>query len=286
MAESLHQFMDRWLQGWQIDLPSAWRPLFKDFELPVDAIDRSLSVEDGEVIYPGRRHHALPGAPEGAHLFRAFEGIAPAEVRCVLLGQDPYPDVRFATGRAFEAGAYDHWSDLNGMASHSMRSLIQCVYAARRGDPSFAQGVAQWPCALAAVSDPGNRFPGPGALAQHWVDQGVLLLNSSLTLSRFSVDGHPHQTKGHIPLWRPFVAHVIRHLLDAESRPVIFILFGNAACKAAAQGGLTGNFDDSNHPWVVAAPHPAAGNAFLRRRNPFIECNRKLEHMNQAPIDW
>lgn len=278
--------MAQWLDGWRFDLPSAWRPLFNGFELPIRAMDPNLSIKDGEIIYPGRRNQALPGAPDGAHIFRAFDGIAPTEVRCVLLGQDPYPDVHFATGRAFEAGAYDRWSDLNGMASHSMRSLIQCVYAARCGDPSYTRGVAEWPCALAAVSDPRNRFPAPGALAQHWVDQGVLLLNSSLTISRFSVDGHPHQIDGHIPLWRPFVARVIRHLLDATPQRAVFILFGDAASQTAVQGGLTGNFDDPDHPSVVAAPHPAAGDAFLRRRNPFIECNRKLEHMNQAPIDW
>lgn len=286
MAEPLNQFMHRWLDGWRSDLPFAWRSLFTGFDLPISAIDPSLHIEDGELIYPGRRNQALPGAPEGAHLFHAFDGIAPTEVRCVLLGQDPYPDVHFSTGRAFEAGAYSRWSDLNGMASHSMRSLIQCVYAARCGDPSYARGVAEWPCALAAVSDPRNRFPAPSALAQHWVDQGVLLLNSSLTISRFSVDGHPHQIGGHLPLWRPFIAHVIRHLLDAGPRRAVFILFGDAACQAASQGGLTVGFDAPDHPSAVVAPHPAAGDAFLGRHNPFIECNRKLKAMNQAPINW
>ncbi len=286
MAEPLNQFMCRWLEGWRSDLPSAWRPLFDGFELPFDAIDSTLGIDDGELVYPGRRNHALPGAPRGAHLFRAFDGIAPAGVRCVLLGQDPYPDVRFATGRAFEAGAYSDWGDLDGMDSHSMRSLIQSVYAARCGDPGYARGVAQWPCALAAVSDPCNRFPAPAALARHWVGQGILLLNSSLTISRFSVDGHPHQYGGHIPLWRPFVARVIRHLLGVRPQRAVFVLFGDAARKAAVEGGLTGDFDNPDHPSVIAAPHPAAGDAFLRCRNPFVECNRKLEAMNQEPIAW
>ena len=286
MAQPLNQFMRRWLDGWQADLPIAWQPLFAGFELPIDAVDSSLRIEDGELVYPGRRNQALPGAPQGAHLFRAFDGISPADVRCVLLGQDPYPDVQFSTGRAFEAGAYDCWSDLNGMASHSMRSLIQCVYAARCNDPSYAQGVTQWPCALEAISDPRNHFPAPRALVQHWVDQGVLLLNSSLTISRFAVDGHPHQTGGHLPLWRPFMAHVIRHLLNAESRKVVFVLFGDAALQAANHAGLAVDVDACDHPLAVVVPHPAAGDDFLRRRNPFVECNLRLEAMNQAPINW
>ncbi len=286
MAVPLRQFMRRWLDGWQSDLPSVWRGEFDGFELPTDAIDPGLGLEDGELVYPGRRNQALPGAPDGAHLFRAFDGIAPNQVRCVLLGQDPYPDVCFATGRAFEAGAYASWSDLDSMASPSMRNLIQCVYAARSGDPSYARDTAQWPCVLASVSDSRNRFPAPAALAQDWVEQGVLLLNSSLTISRFAVQGHPHQTGGHLPLWRPFVARLVQRLQNSPSWPLVFVLFGDAARQAAIQGGLSGDFEDPEHPSVVAAPHPAAGEAFLRHGNPFIECNRKLAAMNRLPIRW
>ncbi|MXW45861.1 MAG: uracil-DNA glycosylase [Gammaproteobacteria bacterium] len=285
MTLRLAAVMEEWLAGWRSDLTPAWRDVFAEFELPLGAIDPALLIEASEPIYPSRRRKALQGAPEGAHLFRAFDELAPKDVRCVLLGQDPYPDIGFSTGRAFEAGAYSCWSGLGSMPSHSMRSLIQCVYAARLDDPGYAVDTAQWPRTLAAISDPANGFAGPQQLAQEWVDQGVLLLNASLTISRFSVSGHPHQVDGHIPLWRPFVARVIRHLADS-GRPVVFGLFGEAAWAAAAAAGLGVSSNGGSQSPVFATLHPAAGDDFLGRPNPFVECNRQLAALGEPPIYW
>lgn len=285
MPLRLATVMRDWLAGWQSDLSSGWQELFADFELPLTVIDSELTIGASEPIYPSRRGEALPGAPSGAHLFRAFDEIEPQDVRCVLVGQDPYPDLHFATGRAFEAGAFSCWSGLESMQSHSMRSLIQCVCAARLGDPSFALDTSQWRRTLDAISNPANGFANPRELAGGWVKQGVLLLNASLTISRFSVSGHPHQLRGHIPLWRPFMAHIIRHLADS-GQPVIFGLFGEAAWAAAAEGGLTIGSNGGNHLPVVATLHPAAGDDFLSRPNPFVECNRQLGALGEPPIHW
>ncbi|MCY3987751.1 MAG: uracil-DNA glycosylase [Gammaproteobacteria bacterium] len=285
MPLRLATVMEEWLADWRSDLTPVWREVFAELELPLSAIDPALTIETSEPVYPSRRREILPGAPEGAHLFRAFDELKPQDVRCVLLGQDPYPDLRFATGRAFEAGAFSCWTGLDSMPSHSMRSLIQCVYAARLDDPSYAVDTAQWPRTLAAISDPANGFASPQQLAQEWVDQGVLLLNASLTISRFSVNGHQHQVHGHIPLWRPFVARIIRHLAGS-GRPVIFGLFGEAAWAAAAEGGLTVSSNGGSQLPVVATLHPAAGDDFLGRPNPFVECNRQLAALGEPPIHW
>ena len=285
MTLRLATVMEEWLADWRSDLTPVWRDVVAEFELPLSAIDPALTIKASEPVYPSRRRKALPGAPEGAHLFRAFDELEPQDVRCVLLGQDPYPDLRFATGRAFEAGAFSCWSGLDSMPSHSMRSLIQCVYAARLDDSSYAVDTAQWPRTLAAISNPANGFANPQRLVQEWVDQGVLLLNASLTISRFSVSGHPHQVHGHIPLWRPFVARIIRHLAGS-GRPVIFGLFGEAAWAAAAEGGLRVSSNGGSHLPVVATLHPAAGDDFLGRPNPFVECNRQLGALGEPPIHW
>ena len=58
-------------------------------------------------------------------MFRAFDGIAPEDVRCVILGQDPYPCPAFATGRAFEAGNVARWRELDKMFSPSVRAVVQ-----------------------------------------------------------------------------------------------------------------------------------------------------------------
>jgi uracil-DNA glycosylase len=63
--------------------------------------------------------------PVGAHMLRAFEGIPPHHVRCVILGQAPYRAPDFATDRAFETGNVASWRELDKMFSKSVRAFIQ-----------------------------------------------------------------------------------------------------------------------------------------------------------------
>ena len=239
-----------------------------------------------EPIFPSRRSFSLPGEPHGAHMLRAFDGLAPRDVRCVVLGQDPYPNIAFCTGRAFESGEHRTWRDLANMRSRSMRCLVQSIHAFRSGPMPHTKDVAGWSATLAAIEAPGNDFPAPGELAQSWVDQGVLLLNASLTISRFAIDGDPHQTNGHLALWRPVIGHLLRYFAHRPGQPVVFLLFGRAAQYAATASGVVQGGSMNGHPAIVAAPHPAEGNDFLKGSNPFVQCNRKLEAMNAEPILW
>ena len=104
MDVSLRDAMQDMLEGWQDDLPADWRAGLAPVRLGFDKMDGSLSLEPWEPIFPTRRGKLFPGAPKGAHMLRSFDDIAPDDVRCVVLGQDPYPCPAFATGRAFEAG--------------------------------------------------------------------------------------------------------------------------------------------------------------------------------------
>ena len=282
LRDALHEA----LVDWQSDFAPAWRSVIDGVELAFDAIDETLELHPWEPIFPSRRHFSLPGAPDGAHMFRAFDGLRPHGVRCVVVGQDPYPNIAFSTGRAFESGEHRHWRELNNMRSGSMRSLIQSLYAFRSGVASRARSVEGWSATLAAIDAPGNGFPAPVDLAQSWVDQGVLLLNASLTLSRFAVDGDPHQTSGHLPLWRPLIARILRYFFDHTRQAVVFVLFGDAAQCAAVASGIVEGGSMHSHPAIVASPHPAQGDDFLKSSNPFALCNSKLLAMDAAPISW
>ena len=274
------------LADWESDLSPDWRSVIDGVELAFDAVDEGLEVNPWEPIFPSRRHFSLPGEPDGAHMFRAFDGLPPKSVRCVVVGQDPYPNIAFSTGRAFESGEHRHWRELNNMRSGSMRCLIQSLYAFRSGCAARARSVDDWPATLAAVDASGNGFPNPPQLAQTWVNQGVLLLNASLTLSRFSVDGDPHQTSGHLPLWRPLIERILRHFSDPARQSVVFVLFGDAAQRAATASGIVGGGSINRHSSIVASPHPAAGDDFLKSSNPFELCNSKLLAMDAEPISW
>ena len=284
MAEQLRAALREMLEGWQADIDPLWRDVVRDVDLAFDDVDPALELEPWEPIFPARRDRTFPGAPASAHMLRAFDGIAPAGVRCVILGQDPYPCPAFSTGRAFEAGNVASWRELDKMFSASVRAVIQLIVAARTGEAHYAGSLSQWPATLAAIEDGGIDLEAPGALADRWVASGVLLVNSSLTLTRFQREGDPHQVRGHLPLWRPLLVRVLSHLV-ARDAPVVSIGFGDAAAETLAAAGLRGS-DAGATERAIFRPHPAAADEVLAQENPFVLCNRRLQAMGAAAVDW
>ena len=284
MAKRLRSALRDTLRGWQEDVEPAWRDVVRRVALAYGDVDPTLEIEPWEPIFPARRGAVFPGAPAGAHMLRAFDGIAPADVRCAILGQDPYPCPAFATGRAFEAGNVAHWRELDKMFSPSVRAFVQAIIAARTGEARYARRFADWPATLAAIESGAIDLEAPEALADRWVGSGVLLLNSSLTLSRFQREVDPHQRRGHLPLWRPLMVRVIEHLAGAGT-PVVFVGFGDAAAETLAAAGLGGSGTAAAER-VILRPHPAEADAFLAMENPFTLCNRRLQSMGAAAVDW
>ena len=283
MAMRLEAALRDTLRGWQEDVEPAWRDLIRRVALAYGDVDPTLKIEPWEPIFPARRGAVFPGAPAGAHMLRAFDGIAPADVRCVILGQDPYPCPAFATGRAFEAGNVAHWRELDKMFSPSVRAFIQAIIAARTGEARYARRFADWPATLAAIESGAIDLEAPEALADRWVGSGVLLLNTSLTLSRFQRTGDPHQAQGHLPLWRPLMVRVLDSLAG-RGTPVVFVGFGDAAAETLAAG--LGGSGAATAERVILRPHPAEADAFLALENPFTLCNRRLQAMDAPAVDW
>lgn len=283
MSMRLREAMAETLAGWEGDLPHAWcdalGPVGDDF----DRIDAELELEAWEPIFPARRGKIFPGQPRGAHALAAFDGIAPDGVRCMVLGQDPYPEPGFATGRAFEAGNLAAWDELDKMFSKSIRAYMQLIAAARLGDESLAHDFNRWPDVRRLLCDSTGSFEAPGLIADRWVEAGVLLLNASLTLSRFRVDIDPHQSRGHLSFWRPLMLRVVETLL-ARGKPVVFLGFGGAAADIFAEAGVAEG--RMGHVAYVQREHPAFADKVLGRENPFLLCNSHLEAMGDRPIAW
>ena len=283
MPVQLRSAMQEFLDGWKSDLPDDWRDELDGVNLGFDAIDPDLTLEPWEPIFPVRRGQVFPGMPKGAHLLKAFDGARPNHVRCVILAQDPYPDPGFATGRAFEAGNISSWRELDKMFSRSLRAYLQMLLAARSGDMTFARSFDDWPRALEAIEQGSPAIDTPDRLADHLESQGVLLLNASLTLTRFAAKPGPHQTIGHLPLWRPLIEAVLGSLTARET-PLVVIGFGNAAADVLDTMGIPEGH--SGNIASIRRPHPADANAVLSRPNPFICCNAELEEMGASPVDW
>lgn len=283
MPMRLREAMAETLAGWEADLPDAWRSALGRLGGDFDQVDGDLGFEAWEPIFPVRRGRHFPGQPKGAHALRAFDGIAPEGVRCMILGQDPYPEPGFATGRAFEAGNLAGWHELDKMFSKSVRAFMQLIVAARTGNDNFARSFDDWPATRATLTAPDSNFEGPDAIADRWVGEGVLLLNASLTLSRFKVDIDPHQSRGHLPFWRPLMLRAIERLVARET-PIVFIAFGSAATDIFRQAGLGEGVDGQTA--CILREHPAYAEAVLSRPNPFLLCNSYLETMGAKPVAW
>jgi uracil-DNA glycosylase len=122
--------MEQRYADWCEDLPlgSGWLAFFESCP-PLDftAMPETLQIADDTTVRPGRRRDTLPGAPAGAHICAAFDGIEPEGVRVVVLGQDPYPTIAQATGRAFEVGNWKAGDRPQDMA-RSLKSLMLAAW--------------------------------------------------------------------------------------------------------------------------------------------------------------
>ncbi|MFN5643580.1 MAG: uracil-DNA glycosylase [Sphingomonadales bacterium] len=181
--------------------------------------------------------------PNSEEWFRALELTPLEKVRVVILGQDPYHGPGQAHGLCFS------------------------VQPGVRPPPSLVNIYKE------LQTDLGISRPHHGFL-EHWATQGVLLLNSVLTVEMTKAASH--RGKG----WEKFTDAVIR-LVNAKNDPVVFMLWGNYAQKKA-------NFVDSSRHLILKAAHPSplsAHNGFLGCRH-FSQCNAFLESKGLPPIDW
>jgi len=180
--------------------------------------------------------------PQGAW-FRALELTPLDKVRVVILGQDPYHGPGQAHGLCFS------------------------VPPGVRPPPSLSNIYKE------LGNDLGLPRPSHGFL-EHWARQGVLLLNSVLTVEMAKAASH--SKKG----WEQFTDAIIAQV-NAQPTPIVFMLWGAYAHKKAA------NVDKSRHLLLKAA-HPSplsAHNGFLGCKH-FSQCNAFLVSNGLPPIDW
>lgn len=283
MPQALRTALQETLANWPDDLPDAWCAALGDVKLDFEGVDAALELQAWEPIFPARKGRQLAGMPHGAHMLKAFDSVTPAQVRCVVLGQDPYPSIDIATGRAFEVGNVAQWRELDKMFTKSIRAWVQMLAEARTGNAGYSGSFANWPRTLQAIESGALLFETPATLSNRWTDAGVLLLNTSFTLSRFQVAIDPHQSHGHRVVWKPLIEAVLAHLLT-RSEPMVFMGFGASAAEAFQAAGIA----EGQHGNVscILREHPAYADAVLGLPNPFVLCNAYLAEMACDPIPW
>ncbi len=257
------------LAGWQDDLPAGWRAVLSGTELNFRARALDVNMRPGEVILPGRKD-----------VFRAFRNVEPESVRAVILGQDPYPNPLWATGRAFEQGGMAEWPEQPGMLAGSLRRIVQVLASARTGNPKYVAHDRAWRELPAGIRSGTLTLEPPRQLFDRLEREGVLFLNVSLTVSFVLQTGQAKQPRGHFPLWEPLINRVLSFI---AARPAVFLLWGRHACDIFERSG-------AQTTAVVRHVHPAAitvaGAAFLQPPNPFLAANALLERLGGRPIPW
>jgi uracil-DNA glycosylase len=181
--------------------------------------------------------------PKGSEWFRALDLTPLDQVRVVILGQDPYHGKGQAHGLCFSVKP----------GVRPPPSLVN-IYKELHADLGIA--------------------PARHGFLENWAKQGVLLLNSVLTVEMSQAASH--QGKG----WERFTDAIIR-LVNAREEPVVFLLWGSYAQKKAA-------FVEPSRHLVLKAAHPSplsAHNGFLGCRH-FSRTNDFLKSNGLAPINW
>ncbi len=217
-------------------LPGSWASVL------ADETGKPYFTELIEFVDREREESTVYPAPED--VFRAFDLTPYEQVRVVILGQDPYHDEGQAHGLCFS------------------------VQPGVKPPPSLANIFKE------LEADQGHSPPGHGHLTR-WAEQGVLMLNTVLTVRAHTPGSH--KNKG----WEKFTDAVIRALSERDE-PMVFALWGDFAKKKAS-------LIDRDRHRVLTAPHPSPiigkGAKFVGSR-PFTAINEALDELGSSRIDW
>lgn len=181
--------------------------------------------------------------PKPQDLFRAFELTPFDKVKVVILGQDPYHGAGQAIGLSFAV-----------RSGVTLPPSLRNIYTELRDDL-------------------GAEAPKDGDLTR-WAEQGVLLLNATLTVRAGQAGSH--QNRG----WERFTDAAIKALSDKREH-LVFILWGNYARQKKA-------LIDTGKHLIIESAHPSpfsATNGFFGSK-PFSKANEYLLEQGSQPIDW
>lgn len=181
--------------------------------------------------------------PDMFHIFEAFEWTPYEKVKVVILGQDPYHGPNQAHGLSFSV-----------QPGVKIPPSLRNIYKELEADLGYP--------------------PVNHGYLEKWAKQGVLLLNTVLTVR--NGEAYSHRGKG----WEQLTDAVIQKLSERED-PIIFILWGKPA------QGKEKMIDTSRHI-ILKAPHPSplsAHRGFFGSR-PFSKTNELLLALDKEPIDW
>ena len=181
--------------------------------------------------------------PKQSDIFNAFKLTSLDAIKVVILGQDPYHNAHQAHGLAFSV-----------QKSVSLPPSLKNIFQELKTDLAI-------------------EMPSHGCLA-HWAKQGVLLLNTTLTVQA-------HKPYSHAKLdWTIFTTQVLK-IISQICEGIVFLLWGRHAQNQA-------QYINASKHFILKAPHPSplsANRGFFGCKH-FSKTNALLVKLNKSPIDW
>lgn len=219
------------------DVPAAWRAIVKSV---VEGLEfQRLSAF---LVAEARRGKRI--LPARDDVFAALALTTPTQVRVVIVGQDPYHGPGQAHGLAFSVAP-------GVKVPPSLRNIFKEL-----------------------VKDVGAEPPSQGMLSR-WADQGVLLLNTVLTVEQELAASHAGRG------WEALTSAILAALAQ-RAKPPVFVLWGAHAQKLAKNVGASDKL-----PQVVSAhPSPLSASRGFFGSKPFTTTNKLLAARGDPPIDW
>lgn len=224
----------------RLKLEVSWKTaLRQEFEQPY--------MQDLRAFLTAEKRAGKKIFPPGGEMFAALDATPVAQVKVVVIGQDPYHGPGQAHGLCFSV---------------------------RQGVPIPPSLVNIFKEITAEYPDESRRFDGQRGCLAPWAEQGVLLLNAVLSVERGRAGSH--QGRG----WETFTDAIVARL-NEEREGLVFLLWGSYAQKKGAQ------VDRSRHCVLSAPhPSPLSAHRGFFGCNHFRDANAYLVQNGQEPIDW
>ena len=226
------------VSSWLADAPE------KVTDTAHELLERVEQMREREVIYPAQEN-----------ILNALTHTAPADVRAVILGQDPYHGPGQAMGLSFS------------------------VPQGQKLPPSLKNIYKE------LSADLGCPMPQGGDLTP-WADRGVLLLNTTLTVREHAANSHAKLG------WQVLTDYIVTRCMELP-QPVVFLTWGRhaidmvAGAREHAQGSCENKFElASTHPSPLSANRSSGALPAFMGSRPFSRANALLEEHGSAPVDW
>jgi len=285
---SLNQLMQEHLaRDWRADMPPEWRDFFAGVDPELDHLP-DLEVPG---VSPPRCVHEHPQQAGGnilnAHMTRAFDGLTPDTVRVVILGQDPYPRLGRATGRAFEDALWN--AEQPTVIADSLRRLLQSAAAYEHPHLGISEMADDWGTVCNAIRREVILPPATPAYFDNLAAEGVLSVNAAWTFT-----GKDEALKrAHLRTWKPVMKRLLRQLTWRNGNaPIVFLLLGDDArslfqatvARCFRQDALNG----ATRLATVYSDHPAfqRGGPYFACGNPMRRVNQALDRLGSLPVRW